>query len=123
MRTFFTSVTPFSASSSNNVSGVNSFKYSGLVNAKTVSLEEAEKGVTLVKKVRKADRLNKPNKMYNKVSLTKDFRRVASAIKKETGDNFYRPDLTKAALAKWSLIHKAQKRGKRDRAGWASLSS
>ena len=61
----------------NNVSGVNSFKYSGLVNAKTVSLEEAEKGVTLVKKVRKADRLNKPNKMYNKVSLTKDFRRVA----------------------------------------------
>uniref|UniRef100_A0A3B4WFS5 Large ribosomal subunit protein eL28 n=1 Tax=Seriola lalandi dorsalis TaxID=1841481 RepID=A0A3B4WFS5_SERLL len=32
----------------NNVSGVNSFKYSGLVNAKTVSLEEAEKAGSVV---------------------------------------------------------------------------
>lgn len=48
--------------------------------------------------------------MYNKVTLSKDFRRVAKAIKKETSDNFYRPDLQTAALAKWSLIHASQKK-------------
>lgn len=53
---------------------------------------------------------SQPNKMYNKVTLTKDFRRVAKAITKETADNYYRPDLKKAALAKWSLIYAAQKK-------------
>ena len=92
---------------------------------------------------------SQPNKMYNKVTLTRDFRRVAKAITKETADNFYRPDLKKgermksvsrvlpvcygpgssplirracvthpprvphflsAVLAKWSLIHKSQKK-------------
>ena len=38
-----------------------------------------------------------PNKMYNKVTLKRDFRRVAKAITKETADNFYRPDLKKGA--------------------------
>ena len=38
---------------------------------------------------------SQPNKELNKVTLTKDFRRVAKAIKKNTADNFYRPDLTK----------------------------
>ena len=46
-----------------------------------------------------------PNKELNKVTLTKDFRRVAKSIKKNTADNFYRPDLCGAALAKWSLLH------------------
>jgi len=96
----------------NNVTGINSFKFSGIVNAKTVGLEAAEKGVTLTKKSRKPMRLNTPNKLYNNVSLTKDFRRVASAIIKETQSNFYRPDLTKHALAKWSLLHAAAKRSK-----------
>eukprot|EP00967_Tisochrysis_lutea_P140689 scaffold257446_cov36-Tisochrysis_lutea.AAC.2 len=96
----------------NNITGINSFKYSGIVNAKTVGLSQAEKGVVLTKKSRKPTRLNKPNNLYNNISLTKDFRRVANAIVKETQANYYRPDLTKAALAKWSLIHKAQKRSK-----------
>jgi large subunit ribosomal protein L28e len=96
----------------NNLMGINSFKWSGLVNAKTVGLTQAEKGVTLTKKTRKPTRLGAPNKMYNTVSLTKDFRRVANAIVKETQSNFYRADLTKAALAKWSLLHAAAKRRK-----------
>jgi large subunit ribosomal protein L28e len=93
-----------------NVTAINSFKYSGLVNAKTVGLTQAEKGVTLTKKTRKPSRLDKPKNLYNSVTLTKDFRRVANAIIKETQANYYRADLTKDALAKWSLIHKAQKR-------------
>ena len=33
--------------------------------------------------------------MLNKVTLTKDFRKVAKSIIKNTQTNFYRPDLTK----------------------------
>ena len=35
------------------------------------------------------------SKSLNKVTLTKDFRRVAKTIIKNTESNFYRPDLTK----------------------------
>ena len=34
-------------------------------------------------------------------------------IKANTESNFYRPDLTKALLAKWSLISKSQKKTKK----------
>ena len=47
------------------------------------------------------------------MTLTKDMRRVAKTIKKVTEDNYYRPDLTKAVLAKWSLLHAAQKKIKK----------
>ena len=43
-------------------------------------------------------RCSQPSKMYNKVTLRKDFRRVAKAIKKETSDNFYRPDLQRGVF-------------------------
>lgn len=39
-----------------------------------------------------------PDKMLNKTALTKDFRRVAKSIIKNTETNFYRPDLTKGTL-------------------------
>lgn len=57
-----------------------------------------------------ASRDSQPSKALNKTTLTKDFRRVAKTIVKTTKDNFYRPDLTNAVLAKWSLIHASQKR-------------
>ena len=97
----------------NNLTGKNSWKYSGIANPKTVDIIAKEGGgVELVTKSRNPARTSKPNKMYNKVTLTRDFRRVAKAITKETADNFYRPDLKQAVLAKWSLIHKSQKKTK-----------
>ena len=54
--------------------------------------------------------VTQPNKALNKTTLTKDMRRVAKTIIKTTQDNYYRPDLTKAVLAKWSLLHAAQKK-------------
>mmetsp|Transcript_54919 Transcript_54919/g.91049 ORF Transcript_54919/g.91049 Transcript_54919/m.91049 type:complete len:142 (+) Transcript_54919:50-475(+) len=94
----------------NNLTGINSYKHSGLANAKTISITPADNGIVLTTKSRKPDRIAKPNKTYNKVTLTRDFRRVANTIVKETSDNFYRADLQKAALAKWSLIYKSLKR-------------
>ena len=57
-----------------------------------------------------------PNKALKKKTLTKTFTRVAKSIIKNTETNFYRPDLTKAALAKWSLIHRAQLKDKKAKA-------
>ena len=54
-----------------------------------------------------------PSKMLNKTTLTRDFRRVAKSIVKNTQTNYYRPDLTKMVLAKWSLISKSQKKAKK----------
>merc|ERR1712087_22936 len=95
----------------NNLTGINSFKYSGLANAKTVDLMPVSGGgVELVTKIRK--NANVPAKQLHKVKLTRDFRRIAKTIVKETTESYYRPDLNKAALAKWSLIYKSQKRAK-----------
>ena len=57
--------------------------------------------------------LSQPKEMLNSVTLTKSFRKVCKAIKANTESNFYRPDLTKALLAKWSLISKSQKKTKK----------
>ena len=57
--------------------------------------------------------LAQPATALKKVTLTKRFRQVAKTIKKHTSDVFYRPDLQKAALAKWSLIHASQKKMKK----------
>jgi len=96
----------------NNLTGINSFKYSGLANAKTVGIAPAAdgKGIVLTTKSKKADRVRKPAKLLNKVTLTKPFRKTARTIIAETSGNFYRADLERAALAKWSILHRATKR-------------
>jgi len=43
----------------NNLTGINSFKYSGIANAKTVGIEPTEKGIVLTTKSRKSDRIRK----------------------------------------------------------------
>merc|ERR1712194_996121 len=79
----------------NNLTGINSFKYSGLANAKTVGIEPTEKGIVLTTKSRKSDRIRKPSKLFNK-----PFRKIAKTIISQTSGNFYRADLQHAALAK-----------------------
>jgi len=95
----------------NNLTGLNSYKYSGLANEKTIDIvPTADRGCVLTTKSRSDKRKIAPKSLMNKVTLTRDFRRVANTIVKETCANGYRPDLKKAALAKWSLIHSMQKR-------------
>lgn len=97
----------------NNVTGKNSWKYSGLANAKTVNVTGVEGGLLLTTKSKDAADAKKPINSLKKKTLTKDFKRVAKSIIKNTETNFYRPDLTKAALAKWTLIHRSQKKAKK----------
>mmetsp|Transcript_33099 Transcript_33099/g.86969 ORF Transcript_33099/g.86969 Transcript_33099/m.86969 type:complete len:139 (-) Transcript_33099:454-870(-) len=96
----------------NNLTSTNAWKYSGLANSKTIGLDSAgASGLVLTTK--SSDSARKPSKALTKVTLTKHFRRVAKQIKKTTSDKYYRPDLQKAALAKWSLIYASQKKAKK----------
>jgi len=100
----------------NNLTGINSWKYSGLANSKTIGLDATPEGtgVVLTTKSTVAADAKKPNKALKKVTYTasRSLRRMSKTIKKETASKFYRPDLQKAALAKWSLLYAAQKKAK-----------
>lgn len=95
-----------------NLKNLNKFAYSGLANSKAfdVTFSDDNRG-KLVK--RTASKISKsPKKGYHVTPLNKDFRRVENIIKSQTADNFYRPDLKQAALGKWTLVYKANRRAK-----------
>merc|ERR1711939_341361 len=78
----------------NNLTGKNSFKFSGLANKKAVGITaNADGGCVLAVKAKKGSATRKPAKMFSKFTLTKDFRRVAKTIVNETSGNHYRADL------------------------------
>ncbi|GAB2293420.1 60S ribosomal protein L28-2 [Dionaea muscipula] len=91
---------------SNNLFNSHSYKYSGLANNKTVTIQAAGKdGVLLA--TSKTKKQNKPATALHKSVLKKEFRRMAKAVINQVGDNNYRPDLKKAALARLSAVHRS----------------
>nr|ACD65177.1 putative 60S ribosomal protein RPL28 [Phoronis muelleri] len=93
----------------NNLKGVNSFRYSGLVQQKTVSVEPCAdgKGVALV--TRKTNSWRKPAKSLGRVELKKGSRRALNTIRKTLGKSRYRKDLKMAALKRASILLRSQK--------------
>ena len=89
-----------------NVMNKNSFKYSGIANAKTVDIQLDGDDVVMGLKAPKC--VSKPTKMMKKTPLKKDFRRVSHSIKTQVGGQWYRPDLTDMALARYSALYSAQ---------------
>mmetsp|Transcript_13875 Transcript_13875/g.45265 ORF Transcript_13875/g.45265 Transcript_13875/m.45265 type:complete len:146 (-) Transcript_13875:184-621(-) len=89
-----------------NVMNKNSFKYSGLANAKTVDIAvDGEDAVTMGLKAPK--RIQHPKEAIRVTPLKKDFRRVARSIKTQVGGQWYRADLADMALARYSAIYNA----------------
>merc|ERR1712157_676921 len=77
----------------NNLTGINSFKYNGLVNKKTVGIDAAPSGKGVVLAIRK----------------TKGARRHAiKTIQNTLGANGYRKDLTKSAVKKACALLRSQ---------------
>ena len=77
-------------------------KYSGISAPKAVDISIADKKVTLTTKIAKAAR--KPVKATNVVPLRKGARASANTIRANISKNFYRKDLKKAALARYSQL-------------------
>mmetsp|Transcript_38132 Transcript_38132/g.108865 ORF Transcript_38132/g.108865 Transcript_38132/m.108865 type:complete len:143 (-) Transcript_38132:94-522(-) len=98
------------SSEPNNLTKINSFKFSGLANDRVVGVNaNADGGVTLAVKSKKKSKTQKPAKAFTKIVLKKDFRRTAKTIINNTSGNHYRSDLKAAALARYTAIAKSQK--------------
>merc|ERR1712071_126370 len=95
-----------------NIKSISSFKYSGLANNKTVDVTADITGATwataiLSKKTNAAS--SKPKAGVADTPINKHFRKVEKIILSQTVDNYYRPDLKSAALAKWSAVYRSNR--------------
>ncbi|KAL4625817.1 hypothetical protein ACB092_05G052000 [Castanea dentata] len=93
----------------NNLYNLNSYKHSGLANKKTVTIQPVGKDQSVLLATTKTKKQNKPAALLHKSVMKKEFRRMANAVANQVGDNYYRPDLKKAALARLSTVHRSLK--------------
>ncbi|BFG39786.1 hypothetical protein CerSpe_260600 [Prunus speciosa] len=93
----------------NNLYNLHSYKHSGLANKKTVTIQAGGKDQSVVLATTKTKKQNKPASLLHKSVIRKEFPRVAKAVINQVADNFYRPDLKRAALARLSVVHRSLK--------------
>ncbi|KAG9455569.1 hypothetical protein H6P81_000077 [Aristolochia fimbriata] len=93
----------------NNLYNLNSYKHSGLANKKTVSIQPEGKDLSVVLATTKTKKQNQPANLFHKSVMKKEFRRMAKAVSNQVADNYYRPDLKPAALARLSAVHRSLK--------------
>ena len=93
----------------NNLYNLNSYKHSGLANKKTVTIQPLGKDQGVLLATTKTGKQNKPSALLHKSIMKKEFSRMAKAVTNQVGDNYYRPDLKKAALARLSVVHRSLK--------------
>ncbi|KAI4330663.1 hypothetical protein MLD38_028929 [Melastoma candidum] len=93
----------------NNLYNLNSYKHSGLANKKTVTIQPVGKEQAVLLATSKTKKQNKPSALLHKSVLKKEFRRMAKAVVNQVGDNYYRPDLKNAALARLSAVNRSLK--------------
>ena len=94
----------------NNLKGLNSFRYNGLIHKRVLGVEPApdgKKGVVLVTKRAKFQR--KPAKSYGRTTLTRGRRPTMSAIKNIVKNNDYKVGLLKAAQRRAAQILRSQR--------------
>ncbi|KAK9904198.1 hypothetical protein WJX75_006622 [Coccomyxa subellipsoidea] len=90
-----------------NLYNLNSYKYSGLANEKTVHVEAGEEGSFAVTHTIPKN-YNKPRESRSRATKkNKNFRRTATRLGKEI--HTVRPDLKNAALARASAVNKSQR--------------
>ncbi|GLT32232.1 hypothetical protein SLA2020_069120 [Shorea laevis] len=94
---------------SNNLYNLNCYKHSGLANKKTVTIQAGGKDLSVVLATTKTKKQNKPSSLLHKSVMRKEFPRMAKAVVNQVADNYYRPDLKKAALARLSAVNRSLK--------------
>ena len=94
---------------SNNLYNLNSYKHSGLANKKTVTIQPSGKDQSVLLATTKTKKQSKPASLLNKSIMKKEFSRMAKAVTNQVADNYYRPDLKKAALARLSVVNRSLK--------------
>ncbi|XP_075489370.1 large ribosomal subunit protein eL28z-like [Primulina tabacum] len=92
----------------NNLYNIHSYKYSGLANKKTVTIQPG-KDQSVLLATAKTKKQNKPGHLLHKSVMKKEFSRMAKAVSNQVAGNYYRPDLKKAALARLSVVNRSLK--------------
>mmetsp|Transcript_5178 Transcript_5178/g.8631 ORF Transcript_5178/g.8631 Transcript_5178/m.8631 type:complete len:148 (+) Transcript_5178:39-482(+) len=91
-----------------NLMSRSTYKYSGLANSKTIDISATDDNrAVLTVKTKKAATSGKSGK--SAIALNKDFRRVEKTITSQATDNYYRPDLKSAALAKYTTVYRSNR--------------
>jgi large subunit ribosomal protein L28e len=95
------------SSEPNNLYNLNTFKYSGLANRKTVAIVAAGEGLNVALSTTKTKKGNQPAVSVNTSVLKRDFRKMARAVVNQVAENGYRADLKEASLARLAAVHKS----------------
>ncbi|XP_078148737.1 large ribosomal subunit protein eL28z-like [Carex rostrata] len=92
----------------NNLYNIHSYKYSGLANPKTVAIKPAgsKDEMAIVTCLTKGKKVNKPARSVRKTVMKKNLVKMAKSVKCQVGGT-YRPDLTKATLARLSVVYRS----------------
>lgn len=95
-----------------NVKSLSRFQCSGLANSKAADVVcTSTHGAALITKTR-TKAATQPKKSTVTTPVNKYFRRGENIITQQTVANYYRPDLQKALLAKWTKVYQANRRAK-----------
>ena len=88
-----------------NLRNKHSIRYSGLLNTKAVDIS-GDKDGSAVLSVKRKGMAQKPSAMFasSKLPRKHGFRKGVRAINNATSGTYYRHDLRRAALARWSAI-------------------
>merc|ERR1719272_998265 len=102
------------SSEPNNLMNLNTFKFSGLANAKAVGVSMNEAGkIVLTTKRTKNGAGRKPKTLNTVTVLTKHNSgkkcRGAEAVRSATQKSFYRADLSQYAVARYHALNKSKK--------------
>merc|ERR1711879_289358 len=93
----------------NNLKSKHSFRYSGIVNKKTVGVEPCKDGKGVVLITKKKSNQRKPGKNTVRVEMKRDSRRKIASIRKVLGSQNYRKDLVTPAIRRACAIIRSQR--------------
>ncbi|KAJ4809164.1 60S ribosomal protein L28 [Rhynchospora pubera] len=93
----------------NNLYNLHSYKFSGLANQKTIGIKSggSKDELAVVVSLSKPKKANKPIRATRKTIMKKNLVKMAKSVKSQVNDNYYRPDLTKPALARLSAVYRS----------------
>merc|ERR1711973_44035 len=91
----------------NNLTGISTLKYNGLVNKKTVGVDPAPSGKGVVLSIRKAKGGRRPAMALSKTTV-QGSRHTIKTIQNTLNANGYRKDLTKSAVKKACALIRSQ---------------
>mmetsp|Transcript_33611 Transcript_33611/g.77550 ORF Transcript_33611/g.77550 Transcript_33611/m.77550 type:complete len:149 (-) Transcript_33611:373-819(-) len=92
-----------------NLKSLSSFRYSGLANSRACDVTATEDNAAVLTMRAESKVGSKPSAASVEIPLNRCFRRSAKTIGNTAGSPYYRPDLQKAALAKYDKIYRANR--------------